>query len=234
MPCAPSPAQLATASKAKFAATAAAERDLPLPAFARGARHRRIESDGAAGVLEIAAQRQHIAVAVDDAGFRRVQRADAGELRLQRARGIAADQFQALDAVDAALHLDLPDLVELRLVGGDDELAAFAMRHAMRDTEFVEPAPPAHAVAPAQRAGGVIHAAMDDLAVARGNAGTDGVRRFGHHHLVALARGRARHRQPDHAGSDHQDLHAAFCLDDIGSKRFMQLPLNHHLHKNGP
>jgi hypothetical protein len=51
---------------------------------------------------------------------------------------------------------------------------------------------------------------------------------------VALARGRARHRQTDHAGSDHQDLHAAFCLDGVASKRFMELPLNHHLHKNRP
>ena len=55
-----------------------------------------------------------------------------------------------------------------------------------------------------------------------------------HHHLVALARGRARHRQPDHAGTDHQDLHRAYCLDRVGKKRFLQLPLNHHLHKNRP
>ena len=41
---------------------------------------------------------------------------------------------------------------------------------------------------------------MHDLAVARGNAGADGGGRLGHHHLVALARGRARHRQTDHAG----------------------------------
>ena len=137
-----------------------------------------------------------------------MQRADAGELRLQRARRVAADQFQAFDAVDVALLLDLLDLVELRRIGGHDQLAAFAVRHAVRDAEFVQHAPPAHAVASAQGAGGVIHAAMNDLAVARGNAGADGVRRLGHHHLVALVRGRARHRQTDYAGSDHQDLHA--------------------------
>jgi hypothetical protein len=50
---------------------------LPLPAFALGAGHRRIERDGAAGVLEIAAQCQHVSVAVNDPGFRRMQRADA-------------------------------------------------------------------------------------------------------------------------------------------------------------
>jgi len=101
------------------------------------------------------------------------------------------------------LHFDRLDLVELGLVGNDDQLAAFAMRHAMRGAEFVQHSPPAHAVAPAQGAGGVIHAGMDDFAVARGNAGADGVRRLGHHNIVALARGRARHRQPDHAGSNY-------------------------------
>ena len=49
---------------------------------------------------------------------------------------------------------------------------------------------------------------MDHLAVARGHAVADGVGRLRDDDLMALARGRARHRQPDHAGADHQDLHA--------------------------
>ena len=230
--CAPSPAQLTTASKANSPAPPKATCHCPPLRLAPV--DLRVEGDGAARVLEIAAQRQHVAVAVDDAGLRRMQRADARQFRLQCARRVGPDQFQAFDAVDGALLLDLPDLVELGLVGGDDQLAAFAMRHAVRGAELVQHAPPGDAVAPAQGAGGVIHAAMDDFAVARGNAGADGARRFRHHHLVALARGRARHRQPDHAGTDYQDLHKAYCLDRVGKKRFLQLPLNHHLHKNRP
>ena len=152
-----------------------------------------------------------------------MQRADASQLRLQRARRIAADQLQAFDAVDAALHLDRLDLVELGRVGGDDQLAAFAVRHAVRGAEFVQHAPAAHAVARAQRAGRVIHAGMDDLAVARGRAGADGRFRLRHHHLVALARGGAGHRQADHAGSDHQDLHAASGLVAVSELRVIRL-----------
>ncbi len=142
--------------------------------------------------------------------------------------------LQAFDAVDAALRFDRLDLVELGLVGGDDQLAAFVMRHAVRGAKFVQHAPAAHAVARAQRAGRVVHAAMDDLAVARGDAGADGIGRFRHHHLVALARHCARHRQADHAGSNHQDLHAGVLSRRRGRVCFTELPLIHHLHKNRP
>ena len=33
---------------------------------------------------------------------------------------------------------------------------------------------------------------------------------LGHHHLMAALRQGARHRQADHAGADHQALHATF------------------------
>ena len=74
---------------------------------------------------------------------------------------------------------------------------------------------------------------MDDLAVARGNAGSDGAFRLGHNHLMAAAGGRAGHGQTDHAGSDHQDLHAALCLVcGFGQEGFIKSSLNHHLPKN--
>ena len=53
------------------------------------------------------------------------------------------------------------DLGQFRLIGGDDELAAFAVRHAVRRAEVVEHAPAAHAVDRAQRVGRIIKAAMD-------------------------------------------------------------------------
>ena len=49
--------------------------------------------------FDIALQREHVAVPVDDAGRGRDQCGDAGQFRLEIARGIAADQFEALDAV---------------------------------------------------------------------------------------------------------------------------------------
>ena len=48
------------------------------------------------------------------------------KLRLDRARRVAADHLQALDAVDSPCASDRLDLGELGLVGRDDQLAAFA------------------------------------------------------------------------------------------------------------
>src|SRR5262249_54944410 len=59
--------------------------DRGLPAAARGAQplDRTIECDHAAPVFEVAVQRQHVAVTVDNAGFRRVHRGNAGKRRLE-------------------------------------------------------------------------------------------------------------------------------------------------------
>ena len=97
-----------------------------------------LERDGAAMRFDIALQRQHVSVPVDDAGRGRDQRRDAGQFRLEIARGIAADQFKPLDAVDRALRVDRFDPRALGVVGRDDELAAAAMRDAVGLAEVVE------------------------------------------------------------------------------------------------
>jgi len=48
---------------------------------------------------------------------------------------------------------------------------------------------------------------VDDLAVARGNAGADRGGCFRDDHFVPRDRRGARDRKPDHARSDHEDLH---------------------------
>ena len=151
-------------------------------------------------------------MAVDDAGFRRQQRPDAEKLRLHGARGVAADHLDAFDAVRLRLRQDGLDLGQFRLVGSDDELAAFAVRHAVRGAEVVEHAPAAHAVDRAQRVGRIIKAGMDHFRVARRHAIGDAAGRLGHGHVVAAERRGARDRQPDHARADHQNLHRAFAL----------------------
>ena len=146
---------------------AAAKLHVPLPALVAHAFDRRFKRDHAAAILELALHRQHVAVAVDDAGFRRPQRTDAEQLFLHGARGIAADHLDALDAVALRLRHDGLDLGELGLVGGDDQLAAFAMVDAMRGAELVEQAPAAHAQQRAQRVGRIIETAVDDFAELR-------------------------------------------------------------------
>ena len=172
---------------------------------------RRVERDHAAAVLEIAAQRQHVAVAVDDAGLRRAHGDEAGELRLQPPGRRAVDEVDALDAVDLRLLEDAFEPRDLALVGGDDELAAFAVRHAVRGAKVVQHPPPARAVIGALRAGRIIEPGVDHLAVARGRAGADGVGGLRDDHLMPGQRRRARDGEADDAGADDEDLHFSTC-----------------------
>jgi hypothetical protein len=168
---------------------------------------RRVERHHATVILELALERQHVAMAVNDAGFRRAHCSDAGERRLEPPRGRAVDDLDAFDAVDRGLLEDAVQPLGLGLVGGDDQLAALAMRHAVGRAKFVEHPPRARAVIGALRAGRIIEPGVDHLAVARGHAGTDPGCGFRDDHLVAGERDRARHREPDHSGADHQHLH---------------------------
>ena len=92
---------------------------------------RRIEREQRAMVLGIALQREHQAVAVDDAGGRREQRRGAEHLGLQRRDGSRLQPLQVVDAVRRRLGADGFERRFLRRVGGDDELAAARVRHAV-------------------------------------------------------------------------------------------------------
>jgi hypothetical protein len=176
-------------------------------AFDRG-----LERNHAAAILKVAPQRLHVGVAVDDAGLRRQQCADAGKLRLERAGRIAADQLQAFDAVGLGLLADRLDLGQFGRVGGHDELAAFAMGDAVRGAKFIQHPPAAHTMSRPLRAGRIIKAAMDHLAVARGDAIGNAAGRLGHRDVVAAQRRVARDGKPDDAGADDQNLHRVSAL----------------------
>jgi hypothetical protein len=70
----------------------------------------------------------------------------------------------------------------------DDQLAALEVWHAPRLQIGIELPPALDAHAMAQAAGRVIHAAMDDLGIARGRACADPVRRLEHDHIMPRAR----------------------------------------------
>src|SRR6516165_6609274 len=147
-------------------------------------------------------------MAVDDAGLRRRQSGDAGKLRLERARGIAADHLQAFNTVGQSLREQRFDLGQLVLVGGDDQLAALVVRNSMRGAEVIEHASAAHAVLGARGVGRIIDAGVNDLAVARRHSVADSAGRLGDDHIVACERRRTGDRKSDNARADDQDLHA--------------------------
>ena len=86
-------------------------------------------------------------------------------------------------------------------------LPHFLVRDAVTGTEFVQHPPAAHAVMRARAVGRIIQAAVNHLAVARGDAVGDAARRFGNGDIVPAQRRFTRDREPDDAGADHKDLH---------------------------
>src|SRR3954464_8321446 len=149
----------------------------PLPAGAPGD-ERRVERETRAGRLRIAEQRQHQMMRIDNAGRRREERARAGERRLEPARVVWREEAQIVDAVRPRARFDRGELAGLKLVRRDDQLAAAFMGHAVAGAEFVKRAFPGDAEARHQAVFGIIDAGMNDLAVARGNAGADRLRRL--------------------------------------------------------
>jgi hypothetical protein len=187
-----------------------AARERGVPAAARRgleALDQALESHHAAAIFEIAAQREHKVVAIDDTGFRRMHRRDAGERRLEALGHRGIDDLDAFHAVDLRLLVDRLEPSDFVGIGGDDELAAFAVRHAVRGAKIVKHAPSARTVIRAPRAGRIIKPRVDDLAVAGRDASADAGGRLRHHHVMSGDGSHPRDRQPDHARSDHQHLH---------------------------
>ena len=125
-----------------------------------------VEGDGAAAIFQIALQRAHERMTVDDAGLRRMQRRDTRHVRFHRARCRTIDHPETFDTVGLTLLEDGLHLRDFGVFGRDNQLAAFAMRHAMRGAEFVHQTPAARTMPRAQRTGRVVHAAVDHFAVA--------------------------------------------------------------------
>ena len=167
---------------------------------------RGVEGDHAAGVLEVALVGQHQAVAVDDPGGRRPERSGAGELGLERLGAGGVPELEIGDAVLGCFLLDAVELGQLVLAGGDDQLAAIAVRDATAAAVVVEPPLALDAEPRLQAAGRVVDAGMDDLAVARAGLAADQLVALQEDHLApGLGQG-AGDRKADHAGADHDGL----------------------------
>ncbi len=151
-----------------------ADLDLDAAIHDAAALHRTVEGEHGAVAFGIALQRQHVGMAVDDAGAGREQRGRAVQIGLHRHRFGGAQEAHALDAVGLGATLDLRKLVALDLVGRDDQLAAVEMRHAVLLAIGIEHAPAGDAGARHQAALGVVDAGVDDLGIARARFGADG------------------------------------------------------------
>jgi hypothetical protein len=92
----------------------AAHVDVEAAGHHRHVLHRAVEGEHRAARLGVALQRQHQAVAVDDAGGRRVQRRHAAQRGLHRARRGAVQQHRVVHAVGQGLRVQRLQRGQLR------------------------------------------------------------------------------------------------------------------------
>jgi hypothetical protein len=157
--------------------------------------------------LGIAAQRQHEGVAVDDAGGRREQGGVAVQGRLQFPRGLAREGLQIEHAIGFGVRPDRLQLFGFLGRGGDDQLAAIAVRNAVHPAVFIERPLAADAHPRHQAAGLVIDAGVNHLAVARGRDGADAFGSLQHDHLASGLCEPPCDRKTDHARTDNDALY---------------------------
>ena len=127
---------------------------------------RRVEGNNPTVVLEVVGERQHEAVAVDNAGLGREHGGDAGERRLELHHLARRYHRYPLNAIGESLGVDRLEPKELVGVGRNHQLAALPVWHAVAGAKLVQHAAPGRAVAGAQRTRGIIKAGMDHFAVA--------------------------------------------------------------------
>ena len=182
------------------------------PFLAPQASDERMKGDDAASRLQISQKRQHQGMGIDDAGGGRPQCSDGANLRLHRRNLAGADDLQIMHAGVRAAGPDGLEPADLRLVSGDDQLAAAGMGDASFGQIGIEPVLAGHAEPRLQRTLRIVEAGMDDLAVARGCLGADPFGGLDHQHLAPGQRQRPRDGEADDAGPDHHALdirHAA-------------------------
>ena len=186
-----------------------------------GAQQRRVKREGRTGVFGVAPQRQHVGVAVDDAGGRRQQGRVAIQRRLQRAGGFAREQLHVVDAIGLGMRPDRLQFFGFLRRRRDDQLAAIAMRDAVVAAVSVERVLAADAHLRHQAAGAVVDAGMDHLAVARGGHGADALGGLQHDHFAARLGQPPRDRKPDHPRSDDDAInlvHVSFGSGNLARK----------------
>ena len=186
----------------------AADIDLHAASHGAPAGHRTEEHRHRAGILRIALQRQHVGVAVDDAGDRRQQRAGAAQVRLHR-RSPRPRSARACPRRRSPRRGRLmpASIASSSRVGRDDQLAAIGdAARPSRRSRHRAPCRPATQNRAMRLPAGIVDAGVDHLAVARATSRCRCLRRLEDDHLAAGQRQRARHRQADDAGAHHDAI----------------------------
>ena len=151
---------------------------------------------------------QHQPVAVDDARGGRPQGASAAQFGLQRPCLLGRPGLEVRHAEAGGIGADGGERGQLSCVGGDDQLAATAVRDAAVGAIAVKEPLAGDAEPGLEAAGGVVDAGMDHLAVARAGLGADGVGTLEHDGLEPGHGEPARAGEAHHPGAHHDAVDA--------------------------
>ena len=177
-----------------------------MPAGDAAAKDRAEENGGGAGVLGVALQRQHVGMAIDNAGSGGVQRAGAGKVRLHGHCLGGGQHAHAFHPVRLGTQFDAGEHRVLACVRGDDQLAAIAVRNVFLDAVGIQHAPPGDAKPCHQAVGGVVDTGVNDLGIARRGLGADPLRRLQNNDLAPGHRQCSGHGQTDNPGAGNDAI----------------------------
>ena len=186
-------------------AARSARRDAEAAAGQRlGPLERRPDHDRPSRVLDLALQRQHIAVAVEHTALGGQQRRLDPQLGLHRQGLSRREPLHAFHVVGDRLIKDGVQPLDLVRLGRDDQLAALPVLDLVAFQKGIEGAPPLDAEPRLQRASRIIEAAVNDLGVARRHPLTDRAFLFQDQHRQSPRRERTTAGQADRAGAHHR------------------------------
>ena len=157
-------------------------------------------------VLRLALERQHVAMAVDDAGRGREQARHAPERRLHPGEVARVERCEVVDPVRRRRRGDPLEPVRLGRAR-DDDLAEPAVRHAMARAEGVERLAARAAEGGLGAVPGIVDAGVDHLGIAGAGVAADPLLALQHDHLMPRQRQGAGHRKPHHPGAHHHRAH---------------------------
>jgi hypothetical protein len=131
---------------------------------------------------------------------------------LERARLVAAQSDEIVDAVGLRLRLEGGELARLVLARRHQEVPAAPMPDAIIAAEVIEAGSSVNPESRFAQPGGVIDARVNDLAVARADPDADPVLAFDDDHFAAGARQLAHDGEADDAGADDKTVDSLPCL----------------------
>ncbi len=176
--------------------------------------------DRAARGFEVAAQREHERVAVDDAGRWRQESGQCTHLWFESLHVLCGQLLEVRHAVGDSRRADRVELLKLARMSRHEQLAAAPVRYVLGFAVFVESLAAFDAETRFEAAARIVEARVDHLGVARRGLFADRGVLLENDDLATGERKLARDRETNDAGADDDRVGAvAHCMSIPAGKR---------------